>query len=285
MLSIKTARIVATCLGMVFTSAFADVPAPSSHASPFKQWLYWSEPDTYQRYTNTDLTVAKQENINGYDVIWWSDPLTGFTYPQIASGYTTNQRIRLNNKLNAEMFLMLERKKACQESYQQLSKAQKGQSPLAYHAEWSFSLITPSVVSYLKTEVSACNGDTPYTFHDASTLLTQDARPLSIDDVLMLRKPPLDITRNQSFDTYHGVTLIDWITTQLRALYPRQMNDESCAYQFEEWDEGLWSLTPEGIRFYPGAYYPKTCGDGGWAVLPWRLVRANPGRLTQQVMP
>ncbi|UJR61287.1 hypothetical protein [Dickeya zeae] len=283
MLLIKNARMVVAGLAMVMTCAFAD--APSSQASPFKQWLYWSEPDTYERYANTDLKVAKQENINGYDIVWWSDPLTGVTYPQIASGYTLNQRTRLNNVLNAEMFMSVEAKKACQVSYQKLSKTQKGQSSWEDRTEWSFTLMTPSVISYLKKEVRSCNGDAPDTFFAASTLLTQDARKLSIDDVLMLSAPPSDITRNQSFDTYHGVTLTDWIITQLNTLYPRQMSDESCAYRFEEWSEDLWSLTPEGVRFYPSTDRPKTCSDDGWAVLPWSLMKATPGRLTHQVMP
>ncbi|WFN56645.1 hypothetical protein [Dickeya lacustris] len=287
----KKLRVAAVCLALVSGVAAAESSAPPKQASPFKQWLYWSQPDDYLRYTNTDLTTVKQENINGFDVVWWRDPLTGNTYPQITSGYNANTRTQLNNVLNAAMYTMPSKKGYCSED--SIGKATH---------EFSLIWVSPMVISYQIKEVLDCGAEGKQVLFSTQSIATENVKPLSIHDVLALRDiRPLPLIRNElaGFDQeVHKVLLLrDWLEERFSERYPQ------CGYFFyvdegSQWSDDVWALTPQGIRFYPTSQVydfhlravdnddiRKTCRTEQVVVLPWSLLQANPGPLTKTVMP
>ncbi|MGM3172824.1 hypothetical protein [Dickeya lacustris] len=292
-LTARWAAGIGLLVGCFFTaSAVADKPAPSSQASPFRQWLYWSDTKAYEKATGADLSVVRQETRNGFGISWWREPKSGVTYPQITSGYTANTRTQLNNVLNAAMHTMLfEKKGDCSE----------GATGKASH-ELSLIWVSPKVISYQIKAVLDCGAEGKQVLFSTRNIATETVKRLSIDDVLLVRDIPASaLLRNQLIEIDHRVpALTHWLQQQFQARYSQ------CSYFFDSgeeeefvvWSDDVWALTPQGIRFYPALQdsgfhlratdkddVEQTCRSEEAVVLPWSLLQANPGPLTKTVMP
>ncbi|WP_230474131.1 hypothetical protein [Dickeya zeae] len=141
-----------------------SVTAPSS---VFMQSLYARSHYDYVRNQKAEPRQVKKEVINGYEVEWWQDPLSNVLTAQLASGYTPEQRDRLNAKLIDSLWEQAE-------LFQNCEKFSGGKSVLS--PEFSLRLLSPSVVSYTIDVDAMCADVGREVYTRASTLRSRDAK-------------------------------------------------------------------------------------------------------------
>ncbi|WP_127350790.1 hypothetical protein [Dickeya fangzhongdai] len=262
------------------------VTAPTAQASAFMQSLYTRSHYDYVRNQGAEPRQVKKEVINGYEVEWWQDPLSGMQTVQLVSGYTPEQRVRLNAKLIDSLWDQAT-------LFQRCEMFSNGKGNLTQ--ELSLRLLSPSVVSYTIDVDSMCADAGREVYTKAMTLRSLDATPLVLDDILWVAESPIpDKVTENTDDEYPDENFADWLVEQFSERYSTQMSDdfqvdgETCSYgDPESWGSSKWYLTPQGIHFIPAFIVGAApeCHNADWAVLPWDLVKQHPGRLKDLPLP
>ncbi|MCA7012680.1 hypothetical protein LF934_08470 [Dickeya dadantii] len=269
----------------VITLLPLTVATPAAPASAFMQSLYSRSRYDYVRNQGAEPQSVKKEVINGYEVEWWQDPLSGMQTAQLVSGYTPEQRARLNAKLIDSLWEQATLIQRCE-----MTSNGKGYISIAM----SLRLLSPSVVSYTIDVGRMCDYFRVDIYTIASTLRSRDAKPLALEDILWVADSPIPDNRTESAGRYPDGNFTDWLVEQFKVRYPKQTNDKyqvdgkTCSYgDPESWGEPEWYLTPQGIHFLPTFISVSTpeCHDADWAVLPWKSVKQHPGRLKDLPLP
>ncbi|MGN7933301.1 hypothetical protein SAMN03159507_04427 [Pseudomonas sp. NFACC32-1] len=257
----------------------ADVPGGTL---PYIARLHDSAPYEYLRLQGMTLKPGKTGTFNGYSLQWWIEPQTKLTLFEVVSGYSVEERQRINQQLLGRLWQEVVGYYGClaggeASSYDQTIK------PL---------LMTPSVISVNIGTAYSCGG--PYPDHNnvALNLDAKTGRPLVLEDVLWvgegkpLHYDELDSQSDASadgfaaFSAYRSNEFAPWLVAQFLKLYPNPMSsDEECAYSEEDpWRFPSWYFTDKGLMIEPSfPHVAAACGGVEWSVLPYSLVSKHPG--------
>lgn len=266
----------------------ATLPDVPLDTLPYIARLRDSAPYEYLRLRGLTLKPGKTETFNGYTLQWWSEPQTKLTLFEVVSGYSVEERRRINQQLLGRLWQEVVGYYGCLAGSQESSYRQTIR-PL---------LMTPSVISVnIGTEYS-CGG--PYPDHN-NVPLNLDAKtgqPLVLEDVLWvgegkpLHYDELDSQSDVSadgfgaFSAYRSNEFAPWLVAQFKKLYPSQMSgDEECTYSEEDpWRFPAWYFTDKGLMIEPSfAHVAAACGGVEWSVLPYSLVKKHPGGVVLQL--
>ncbi len=251
-----------------------------------------TDPFRFLQLQGLALESNSVEAVDGYRVQWWREPASDVALFRVVSGYPDAQLPALNLALAREQWRAVAEQLDCT-AYPQ--------------GEYTFSAtleyIGRDALSLSMTSGYYCGGAHPDFDQVGLNLDPRTGRPLALEDVLWLGDgPPPPATAHagdvadEAAQRYRGDVLAPWLSERFQALYPervRESFDEAgipqdpdaefngCDYTDPSvWSLGDWRITRAGLRF--GAYFPRVmrvCDDPDWAVLPWREVRAHPGRL------
>jgi len=263
----------------------ADVPAETL---PYIARLHDNAPYEYLRLQGMTLQPGKTETFNGYSLQWWTEPQTKLTLFEVVSGYSVEERQRINQQLLGRLWQEVVGYYGCLAGGEKSSYVQTIR-PL---------LMTPSVISVNIGTAYSCGG--PYPDHN-NVPLNLDAKtgqPLVLEDVLWvgegkpLHHDELDSQSDASddgfgaFSAYRSNEFAPWLVTQFLKLYPTQMrSDEECAYSEEDpWRFPSWYFTDKGLMIEPSfAHVAAACGGVEWSVLPYGVIKKHPGGVALQL--
>ena len=266
----------------------AKLPVMPAGTLPYLAKLHETEPYEYLRLQGMKLKQGKTETFNGYSLQWWSEPQTKTTLFEVVSGYTAEERQRINQQLMGRLWLEVVGYYGCL----------AGGGVNFYHQTIKPLLMTPSVISVnIGTEYS-CGGAYPDQNDVPLNLDAKTGKPLVLEDVLWvgegkpLHYDELDGESDQSPDTftafsaYRSNEFAPWLVDQLSKLYPDQMtSDEDCAYSdVEPWRFLSWHFAENGIKLEPSfPHVAASCGYVEWSVLPYNLIKQHPGGVALQL--
>jgi hypothetical protein len=266
----------------------ANLPPVSADTLPYLAALHENSPYEYLRLQGMTLKQGKTETFNGYSLQWWSEPQTKTTLFEVVSGYTAEERQRINQQLMGRLWLEVVGYYGCL----------AGGGVNFYHQTIKPLLMTPSVISVnIGTEYS-CGGAYPDHNDVPLNLDAKTGKPLVLEDVLWvgegkpLHYDELDGESDQSPDTfaafsaYRSNEFAPWLVAQLSKLYPDQMiSDEECAYSdVDPWRFLSWHFAENGIKLEPSfPHVAASCGYVEWSVLPYNLIKQHPGGVALQL--
>ncbi|WP_236306083.1 hypothetical protein [Dickeya zeae] len=267
----------------VVLSLVTELPAT---ASPFMQQAYQHSRYEYLRHEGAEPVMTKQETVNGYDVEWWRDPLSGMTTFQLRSGYPADQLAGLNTALRKELW------QEVVNHYQCIIGVSPEQAQ--YTEEMQIRQLFPWGVGYTISGSMFCGGMHAYSGMRSANLRTTDASIMSLSDLLWVDDSPVPAEGAEPKD-YRDDIFPDWLVEQLLVMYPAEMvkmvnadgRKMECDYRdISVWHDISWSLTAQGILFHPT--FPandSVCDDAPWAIVPWSVVKQHPGRLKNLPLP
>ncbi|WP_263063220.1 hypothetical protein [Dickeya dadantii] len=267
----------------VVLSLVTELPAA---ASPFMQQAYQHSRYEYLRHEGAEPVMTKQENVNGYSVEWWRDPLSGMTTFQLRSGYSAEQLAGLNTALRKELWQEVLNHYRCIVG----TNPEQGK----YTEEMQISQLFPWAVSYTISGSMFCGGMHAYSGMRSANLRTTDASIMPLSDLLWVDDSPVPEVKAESED-YRDNIFPSWLVEQLSEMYPAEMVKTvkaggmkmECDYRYISfWHDISWSLTAQGILFHPT--FPANdsiCDDAPWAIVPWSVVKQHPGRLKDLPLP
>ncbi|WP_226102174.1 hypothetical protein [Dickeya oryzae] len=264
----------------VVLSLVTELPAT---ASPFMQQAYQHSRYEYLRHERAEPVMTKQETVNGYDVEWWRDPLSGMTTFQLRSGYPVEQLSGLNTVLRKELW------QEVLNYYRCMQGTDKG----SYTEQVNINQLLPWVVSYSIAGSESC-GNGYNSGVRSESLYASDASHMELKDFFWVGEQPAPDNTLEPKDYSDGI-LPHWLAEQFSVMYPERMantvnsggGNTLCDYRRSEvWVFPTWSLTAQGILFHPT--FPTSdsvCDDAPWAIVPWSVVKQHPGRLKNLPLP
>ncbi|MFJ2686312.1 hypothetical protein ACIOYV_21565 [Pseudomonas sp. NPDC087342] len=264
----------------------APVPADTL---PYLVQLHDKWPYEYLRLLGLKLKQGQTENFMGYTLQWWSEPQSKIQLFEVVSGYSGQARERINQQLMARLWRGVAGYFECANdnaatNYDQLSQ------PM-----W----MTASVMSTVISTDSYCGGSLSDQDNEALNFDAKTGNALTLEDVLWVGQgKPLHFERNyyqddssQAWSDYRTEEWTPWLLAQLLRLYPNEMTakpeteDNDCRYNSEDpWSYPGWYFTEKGIKLAPSYMHSAAaCRNTGWSVLPYNLIKQNPGGVTLQL--
>ncbi|MGM3172823.1 hypothetical protein [Dickeya lacustris] len=256
-------------------------------------------------YRDAEPTRVNQTQTGGITVTWWQDPVSQFSLFQVESGYTPEQRERVNRYLRTVYWDTLSQMSLC--------RRQDG-------LKTQINLLSANAMSYTLTGKYQCQGDEQAQiklFTHTLSLREHEGEKaqaafdeLRLSDVLWIDSLPVPVINDahesgdDDGEEQLENSLPGWLKEQFSALYPAKMTKGApgaCDYTETEtwshkrwfplgsagrWAVMRWSLTPQGILFKP--IKPDgsgVCDNEDWSVLPWRVVNRYPGRIQYLSLP
>lgn len=261
-----------------------DVPAD---ALPFFTTLHDKYPYEYLRLQGVTLKKGKTDTFMGYTLQWWTEPKTDTSLFEVVSGYSLEERRRINQQLMARLWSEVLSSYGCSGSYAQSSQ------PL-----W----MSPTMMSVRISSDYYCGGAYPDQSQDALNFDTKTGKLLTLDDVMWVGQgKPLHFEQQRDFDegssgssdswsNYRTTELAPWLVVQLLKLYPSEMTvtpegENDCNYDEQDpWQFPGWYFTEQGIKLEPSfAHVAAVCGFVDWSVLPYNIVKQHPGGVALQL--
>lgn len=265
----------------------AVIPEVSPDALPFLARLHDKYPYEYLRLQGITLKKGKTDTFMGYTLQWWSEPKTDTSLFEVVSGYSLDERRRINQQLMARLWSEVLSSYGCSGSYAQSSQ------PL-----W----MSPTVMSVRISSDYYCGGAYPDQNNDALNFDTKSGKLLTLDDVLWVGQgKPLHFEQQGDFDegssassdswsNYRTTELAPWLVAQLLKLYPNEMTvtaegENDCNYDEKDpWQFPGWYFTEQGIKFEPSfAHVAAVCGFVDWSVLPYPIIKQHQGGVALQL--
>ncbi|MDN3224560.1 hypothetical protein [Pseudomonas nunensis] len=270
----------------------AKLPPVTADTLPYLVRLHDRAPYEYLRLQGMKLKPGKTETFMGYALQWWSEPQTKVQLFEVVSGYSAEQRQRINEQLIGRLWQEVLGYYGC-----------LGNGTNAYYDQTSQPLwMAPSVMSVGISKEYFCGGAYPDQVNDSLNLDTKTGKPLTLDDVLWVGQgKPLhfedmydyDEPSSSSFDAYSEYRekeLAPWLVAQLVKLYPNEMTvtpegENDCGYDgADRWQFPSWSFAKNGIKLGPSfPHVAAVCGNVSWSVLPYNLVKQHPGGVALQL--
>ncbi|WP_426202755.1 hypothetical protein [Pseudomonas sp. TWP3-1] len=259
----------------------ADIPDVPANSLPYLAQLHDQAPYEYLRLQGVTLKKGKTDTFMGYTLQWWNEPQTKTSMFEVVSGYSPEQRQRINQQLMGRLWGEVLSSYGCGGYYAQSSQ------PL-----WMSSAVMSVRIS---TEYY-CGGAYPDQNQQAINIDTKTGKFLTLEDVLWVgqgtpvhheeRDDFIDTSSGSSEDwsKYRNEELAPWLVAQLTKLYPQDMTitpegTDDCGYDGEEpWKYPGWYFTKQGIKLDPSfPHVAAVCGFVDWSVLPYKLVKQHPG--------
>jgi hypothetical protein len=265
----------------------AVIPDVPDDALPFFTTLHDKYPYEYLRLQGVTLKKGKTDTFMGYTLQWWTEPKTDTSLFEVVTGYSLEERRRINQKLMARLWGEVLSSYGCSGSY----------------AQWSQPLyMSPTVMSVGISSDYYCGGAYPDQSHDALNIDIKTSKLLTLDDVLWVGQgKPLHYEEYEDFaagspgsstawSNYRATELAPWLVAQLLKLYPTEMTitpegENDCGYDENyPWQFPGWHFTEQGIKIEPSfAHVVAVCGSVDWSVLPYTLVKQHPGGVALQL--
>jgi hypothetical protein len=265
----------------------AVIPDVPDDALPFFTTLHDKYPYEYLRLQGVTLKKGKTDTFMGYTLQWWTEPKTDTSLFEVVTGYSLEERRRINQKLMARLWGEVLSSYGCSGSY----------------AQWSQPLyMSPTVMSVGISSDYYCGGAYPDQSHDALNIDIKTGKLLTLDDVLWVGQgKPLHYEEYEDFaagspgsstawSNYRATELAPWLVAQLLKLYPTEMTitpegENDCGYDENyPWQFPGWHFTEQGIKIEPSfAHVVAVCGSVDWSVLPYTLVKQHPGGVALQL--
>jgi hypothetical protein len=265
----------------------AVIPDVPDDALPFFTTLHDKYPYEYLRLQGVTLKKGKTDTFMGYTLQWWTEPKTDTSLFEVVTGYSLEERRRINQKLMARLWGEVLSSYGCSGSY----------------AQWSQPLyMSPTVMSVGISSDYYCGGAYPDQSHDALNIDIKTGKFLTLDDVLWVGQgKPLHYEEYEDFaagspgsstawSNYRATELAPWLVAQLLKLYPTEMTitpegENDCGYDENyPWQFPGWHFTEQGIKIEPSfAHVVAVCGSVDWSVLPYTLVKQHPGGVALQL--
>lgn len=265
----------------------AIIPEVPAGSLPYLAKLHDHAPYEYLRLQGVTLKKGKTETFMGYTLQWWSEPQTKTSLFEVVSGYSPEERQRINQQLMARLWGQVLSSYGCGGYYAQSSQ------PL-----WMSSAVMSVRIS---TEYF-CGGAYPDQNQEALNIDTKSGKLLTLEDVLWVGQgqPVRHEERDDYIDTssgssdvwskYRTTELAPWLVAQLTRLYPKDMTitpegTDDCGYNDEgPWDFPGWYFTQQGIKLDPSfPHVAAVCGFVDWSVLPYNIVKQHPGGVALQL--
>lgn len=270
----------------------ANLPPVPADALPYLVRLHAKAPYEYLRLQGMKLTQGKTETFMGYTLQWWSEPHSKAELFEVVSGYSAEERQRINQQLMGRLWQEVVGYYGCFANYAD-----------AYYAQTSQPLwMAPSIMSVRVSTEYFCGGAYPDQVNDSLNLDTKTGQPLTLDDVLWVGQgKPLHYEENYdayissadsftAYSEYRSKELAPWLVAQLLKRYPKQMTvtpegEDDCGYDEEDrWSFPSWHFTQQGIKLDPSfPHVAAVCGNVGWSVLPYNLIKQHPGGVALQL--
>ncbi|WP_347901559.1 hypothetical protein [Pseudomonas purpurea] len=272
----------------------ARLPPVPADAVPYIASLRNTAPYDYLRLQGLTLKPGKKQDFMGYTLQWWSEPESKISLFEIVSGYSPQERKRLNQQLMGRLW----------------------QEVTSYHncllgsAQWAYvnlvaqpQLLTSSVVSINISMEYSCGGQHPDYSEKPLNLDAKTGKVLTLEDVLWVGQgKPLHYEERlgdsdeqspelrEAYSTYRRQEFAPWLIRQFTVLHPTEMqasgtDDGMCVYaNAEPWQYASWYFTDQGIYLNP--YFPHAlapCSSTEWSVLPYNLIKQQPGGVRLQL--
>lgn len=245
----------------------SKLPSIPANTLPFLATLHDTTPYEYLRLQGMKLKPGKTEIFMGYTLQWWREPQSGMSLFEVVSGYTAEERRRINQQLMGRLWQQVVNFHECLTEYGVTTYSQSA-TPL-----W----MSPSVLSVNITAESNCGGNYSDERDMPFNLDTKTGKTLALEDVL-------GIGRGEPKE------LAPWLVAQLRTLYPEEVTtttdrNDGCVYGEEQsWVSPAWYFTDKGIKLLPVfAHNEAMCRSEEWSVLPYDLIKQHPGHVALQL--
>ncbi|QVW22070.1 hypothetical protein KJF94_19595 [Pseudomonas hormoni] len=270
----------------------ANLPPVPADTLPYLVRLHDKAPYEYLRLQGMKLIQGKTETFMGYTLQWWSEPQSNAELFEVISGYSAEERQRINQQLMGRLWREVVGYYGCFANYAD-----------AYYSQISQPLwMTPSVMSVRVSTEYFCGGAYPDQVNDSINFDTKTGKSLTLEDVLWVGQgKPLHYEENYdvynsssesstAYSDYRNKELAPWLVAQLLKLYPTEMTttpegENDCGYNDDyPWHYPGWYFTEKGIKLEPSfPHVAAVCQNIGWGVLPYNLVKQHPGGVALQL--
>ncbi|MFJ2322614.1 hypothetical protein [Pseudomonas sp. NPDC087817] len=262
----------------------ATIPDVPDGALPYFAELHDNFPYEYLRLQGLQLKKGSTQTFMGYTLQWWSEPTSETSLFEVVSGYSPEERQRINQQLMGRLWGEVLAYFSCSGSYSQSSQ------PL-----W----IASSVMSVRISTEYYCGGAYPNQINESLNLDIKTGKLLTLEDVFWVGQgKPLHYesyegfvgASSEDYYNYRSKEFAPWLVTQLLKRYPKEMTvtaegENDCGYnEPEPWQFPSWYFSEKGITFTPS--YPHVsavCGYVEWGLLPYDQVKQHPGGVALQL--
>lgn len=254
------------------------------------QAIYQQSPYDYLRLQGLQLQADRVQTFMGYTLQWWAEPESKLSFFEITSGYTPEQRERINQQLRARLWSEVVSYHAC--------LLQGSRFGADFQQTVTPELLSPGVVSVSVFTRYDCGGVHPDFGNSPLNLDVTTGKVLALEDVLWIGKGKAfhyDDREDSSekapstvnFDTlaeYRSKRLAPWLVDQFKTLVPDEMKkpageDDDCDFtDAEVWSFPAWYFKPTGVYFGPSfARVMRSCESPEWSVVPYSEIKQHPG--------
>lgn len=265
---------------------------PPAGADAFWVELYQRAPYEFLRLlASSERQSLREEVLRGRRVQWRHDEVSGIELFEVLDGYAPEQLEKINQRLRERFWQEVIAYHQCQ----------LGGSGMGSEFEQSVTphLFGKQVVSLSLFTSYFCGGAHP-DFGDAPLTIEVDSGDeLTLEEVLWVgggqpfrydyrddsAAPERNDTDFSTYARYRRERLAPWLVERFSRLYPEQMQpvatDDDCDYSDPEiWQFPSWYLTDKGLYLGPGfARVARACEYPEWSVLPYEIIRQQPGRV------
>ncbi|PTU74410.1 hypothetical protein [Pseudomonas mangrovi] len=280
--------------GRVFAVQLAPVRLEALPAGADAFWvdLYQRQPYEFIRLlASGERQTLRESEFMGRRLQWRRDEVSGIELFELLDGYSPAQLERINLQLRERFWQEVMAFHQCQLGGSGMgSEFDQHATPHLFSAKAvSLSLFT----SYFCGGAHPDFGDVPLTIEvDSGNELTLeevlwigDGKPFRYDYRDDSAAPERNDTDFSNYSRYRREQLAPWLVEQLTRLYPEQMQpvatDDDCDYSDTEiWKYPSWYLSDQGLHLGPSfARVARACEYPEWSVLPYEVIRQQPGRV------
>lgn len=267
-----------------------QVPPPPEGAEAGWQTIYQQSPYDYLRLQGLPLQPDSVQTFMGYTLQWWTEPESKLSLFEITSGYTPEQRDRINQQLRARLWNEVVSYHAC--------LLQGSRFGADFQQTVTPELLSPGIVSVNIFTRYNCGGAHPDFGDSPISVDVNTGKSLSLEDVLWIGKGKAfhyddredangKDSSSVSFDTfsnYRNKQFAPWIVSQLKTSAPEKMKkpatkDQDCNFSDPSvWSFPAWYFKPGGLYFGPSfARVMRACESPEWSVVPYSEIKQHPG--------
>ncbi|CAD5199547.1 RsiV family protein [Pseudomonas sp. FEN] len=262
----------------------AEIPPPSEKTQPGWQAIYDTSRYDYLRVQGLPLKAGKVETVMGHTLQWWHEPVSQLSMFEITSGYTAEQRRRINQQLRASLWAEVVNYNDCMLG--------GGHMDASFGETVTPHLLAPGVVSAGISSAYYC-GAHPASSYTALNFDVKSGKRLTLENVLWVGKGEVLQDSHdgwEAYGDYRKTQLVPWLINQLKVIAPMNMKKPASEYEcdFNDpdiWQYAYWYFTPKGINFAP---YPDgishACEGPEWSVVPYAQIKRTPGDMKLQLL-
>jgi hypothetical protein len=271
----------------------ARLAAPAADANPVIAALPNSDPYEYLRLQGLTLKPGEKQTFMGHDLQWWTEPASDLSMFSVESGYSKDEQQQINRQLLGRLWTEIMNYHAC------LSGAEDGKVILGVLP----GFLSTDVVSLNIFTQYNCGGGRPGYSIAPLNIDARTGHSLSLEDVLWVGpgKPllhasrgdagdvPLTDEESQARSVYQREVFVPWLIKQFTALYPDEMQKpiagDRCDFTDESvWEDTHWYFIEKGLYLVPPfTHAAPDCNNPGWSVLPYAVLKQNPGAVKLQL--